>query len=183
MSVYSQTDGYIICQDESVWQRVQQKLAQHQQQQTAKGWPVIVEHANSFIYNPASKRIYFTIDGIKARRMPDVLNFWEDLVVYSQCDALFLNHSIELNYPPAPFNRYQAEWVKDDGGYIFESNLKLSLFWQSQFPDESDYLHNDSEQEQHPTKTAYPWLEREREQWDFYCRQFGEPKLKGNSAG
>ncbi|MCH1925806.1 hypothetical protein L9G74_12725 [Shewanella sp. C32] len=182
MSVYSQTEGYIICQDESVWQRIQQQLANHPAAQASKGRPVIFATAESFIYHPANQRVYFTIAGIKARPMPDVLNFWEELVVDSQCDALFLSHSIELHYPPAPFNRYQAEWVKDDSGYIFESNLKLSLFWQSQFADESDYLHNDSELEQHPTKTIYPWLEHELEQWDFYCRQFGEPKLKGNKA-
>ncbi|WP_417763461.1 hypothetical protein [Shewanella sp.] len=173
MSVYSQTDGYIICQDESVWRQIQQQLANHPAVQASKDRPVIFTTADSFVYHPAHQRIYFTITGIKARPMPDILNFWEDLVVYSQCDALFLSHSIELQYPPAPFNRYQAEWVKDDDAYIFESNLKLSLFWQSQFRDESDYLRHYSTLE--PQQPAYTWLEHEREQWDFYCRQFGKP--------
>lgn len=181
MGVYSQSDGYILCKDESVWDRIKEKLASHPQEQQKKNRPVIFKNSSGFIYNPATKKVYFSVDDIKARTMPDVLNFWEDLVVFSECEALFLVHSIESHLPLTPFRKYQVEWVKEHDyknmpSYSFESNVKLSFFWESQFKDESDYLTNSSINDKKPKKSDYPWLEDEVNQWDFYCSLYGTPK-------
>ena len=181
MGVYSQSDGYILCKDELVWSRIKDKLSTHQQEQKKKGRPVIFENPNGFIYNPDTKKVYFSIDDIKARTMPDVLNFWEELVIYSKCEELFLIHRVESEFPLTPFGKYQAQWVRDNDfenttSYFFESNIKLSFFWKSRFVDESDYLKEVIPPNKFPQINDYPWLKDEFEQWGFYCSLYGIPE-------
>ncbi|MCJ8312519.1 MAG: hypothetical protein HRU38_09800 [Saccharospirillaceae bacterium] len=170
MGVYATTNGYITCEDNESKITIYQKILEHKNTSQIINIASIKQLESTFIHHKLGCKIFFTID-TKKQLMPDVLSFWEEIVISTQCKQLFIKYNAGFEYPDTPFVEYMFQWSLSqiDKTHSFEANVLPSFFWKSKFENISDYLG------QEQNNKHVEWLYGEFEDWLFYCETYGKP--------